>query len=78
MIDEKKHKTALERAARAIHESYYGPDSWKQAGAPERSHARQAVRLALGAVEKNGLSILDGGPGPKGVVPPRPAAQRRF
>lgn len=47
----------METAARAIHENYYGKGTWKTAEPSERGHARQAVRLVLAALEKQGLSV---------------------
>lgn len=81
MIDEKKHEAAFERAARAIYENYYGAGSWKAAGTPERSHARQSVRLAISAFEKNGLlfsATSDASPKPGAASTPRAPVPRRF
>jgi hypothetical protein len=41
---------AEERAARAIHESYFGKGTYAKATPADRSHARQALRLALSAL----------------------------
>ncbi len=60
MSDDESRKTAYERAARAIHEGYKGAESWKQAEAAERSHARQIVRLVVATLEKNGLTLSAG------------------
>ena len=62
MIDEKSNKKALETAARAVHENYYGVDTWKSAGANSRSAARHAVRLTVDALERHGLSVVAGRP----------------
>ena len=42
--------TALEKAARAVHETYKGKGTWSAATPAERSHARQAVRLVQNAL----------------------------
>jgi hypothetical protein len=57
MSTEDDMKKAHEVAARAIHEAYCGAGSWKSAKTTERSHARQAVRLALAAFRRHGLEI---------------------
>ena len=72
MFDEKANKKALEDAARAVHENYYGVRTWKAAGPKERSHARHSIRLMAASLEKHGLSFMRGAPGLRPPAPPRP------
>ncbi|RYE53647.1 MAG: hypothetical protein EOP20_13075 [Hyphomicrobiales bacterium] len=46
--------TALEKAARAVHETYKGKGTWSAATPAERSKARHAVRLAQSALGADG------------------------
>ena len=69
MIDERANKKALETAARAVHENYYGSGTWRGAGTGGRSAARHAVRLTVSALEKHGLAVVAGRPP---AAPPRP------
>ena len=62
-MDEKANKKAVEDAARAVHETYWGKSTWKAAGVEARSQARQAVRKTLAAFEKNGLQVDQGANG---------------
>jgi len=73
----------MEVAARAVHETYYGKSTWKGATPAERGNARQAVRVALSAFERSGLTLKADGQStrPAAAVaprpsPPRPALQR--
>jgi hypothetical protein len=59
---------AMETAARAVYENYYGKNTWKNAAPADRGHARQAVRLTLNALERANLAIVSK---PKaGAAPP--------
>ena len=42
--------TALEKAARAVHEAYAGKGTWSAATPDQRSKARHAVRLVQNAL----------------------------
>ena len=61
--------TALEKAARAVYETYLGKGTWSAATPAERSKARHAVRLA-----QNVLGGEAGGAG--GARPPAVAAKK--
>jgi hypothetical protein len=90
MVDhEKAYPDAFERAARAVHENYFGQGSWSDTKPLERSAARQAARLAIEALVKNGLTLKAADPAgcarpsttvaAKPVVSPTPTpAPRRF
>jgi hypothetical protein len=45
---------SMEVAARAVHETYFGKDTWKAASPDDRGRARQAVRVTLSALERTG------------------------
>ena len=52
--------TALEKAARAVHETYKGKGTWSAASSAERSKARHAVRLAQNALAAGGVGSAAG------------------
>lgn len=53
--------TAMEKAARAVHETYKGKGTWSAATQAERSKARHAVRLAQNALSSQGGSGFSAG-----------------
>jgi hypothetical protein len=62
----------MEVAARAVHENYFGKNTWKDATPAERGHARQAVRLTLSALSRTGVAVGTSSKAPPLRVPPPP------
>ncbi len=58
MTEDETKKDAINGAARALHETYFGRGTWGSYGSDARIHARRALHRALLALAAQGFELV--------------------